>query len=122
MSNVETGGPAFPHDRDAQHYERSGMTMRDYFAAKAMPAMAWMPKSMDACAGECYRVADAMLKARDEPCSQPSQAKLLAQRNEGLAIAKALLDQALQNNHFVYPVGMVQRLSAFVESAKESQT
>lgn len=30
---INTGGPAFPHDDRAQYGERSGMTLRDYFAA-----------------------------------------------------------------------------------------
>lgn len=36
MSNKDTGGPAFPI-----HWENhaEGMTLRDYFAAKAMQAM-----------------------------------------------------------------------------------
>lgn len=32
---VETGGRAFPHDRDAEFYGRSGMSLRDYFIAHA---------------------------------------------------------------------------------------
>jgi len=33
-----TGGPAFP-SADFEHHEYTGMTLRDYFAAKAMQAM-----------------------------------------------------------------------------------
>ncbi len=57
-----TGGPAFPsvfdHDR--------GMTLRDYFAAKAMQGILADPSTpeiMDI-AGAAYEMADAMLKAR----------------------------------------------------------
>ena len=71
-----TGGPAFPTPR----YERGdmyslGMTLRDYFAAKAMQATinAWDCKNEDraACiasivAEESYELADAMLKAREQ--------------------------------------------------------
>ena len=42
---------------------KSGMTLRDYFAAKAMSEMTWQTKSGSA--RECYESADAMLKARE---------------------------------------------------------
>jgi hypothetical protein len=49
--------------------EYNGMTLRDYFAAKAMqgicasgPSMEW---SNDRLAAEAYDLADAMLKARE---------------------------------------------------------
>jgi hypothetical protein len=69
MSNTNTGGPAFP--LIAQSYSDvrdSGMTLRDYFAAKAMQSftttdrMLWSNERM---AAEAYDVADAMLKARE---------------------------------------------------------
>lgn len=56
------------HNPDFDHEE--GMTLRDYFAAKAMMAYltheqgATAPESM--IAGAAYAVADAMLKARGE--------------------------------------------------------
>lgn len=70
MSNTNTGGPAFPTPR----YERGdmyslGMTLRDYFAAKAMQGMIggnW-PTSrtdQDYIAEFSYALADAMLAAR----------------------------------------------------------
>jgi hypothetical protein len=62
----ETGGPAFPLDRDCCNV---GMTLRDYFAAKAMQGMfasGNLPKSVqdDELASVAYEFADAMLKAR----------------------------------------------------------
>ena len=71
MSN--TGGPAFPCDLTA--YDREvvenfqGMTLRDYFAAKAMQGMLayayFHPLAMeDGYARDAYVMADAMLKAR----------------------------------------------------------
>ena len=71
MSNTNTGGPAFPteaYDLERQTIVREeGMTLRDYFAAKAMQGMmsdgihendfAWA-------AAQAYKMADAMLKAR----------------------------------------------------------
>ena len=78
MSNKETGGPAFPTSVD--NYEDmepagDGMTMRDYFAAKAMQGL--MGRSWDInkftaeelfaqWSASAYLVADAMLKARNE--------------------------------------------------------
>jgi len=57
----ETGGAAFPtyHDRDPFR----GMTLRDYFAAKALEAFVHNRIPVDA-AKEAYDYADAMLEAR----------------------------------------------------------
>ena len=72
----KTGGPAFPTDNAHQngpntfHFE--GMTLRDYFAAKAMQGLLaglladrmdvkWQNIAIDA-----YRQADAMMKAREQ--------------------------------------------------------
>ena len=62
------GGPAFPFPSDADAGEPGelGMTLRDYFAAKAMQA--WISRGDNS--GEngiakwAYEMADAMLKAR----------------------------------------------------------
>ena len=72
---MNTGGPAFPtdyfYDHDTQH-ERlpmSGMTLRDYFAAKAMQAFLTreekLSENLMMYAGAAYDVADAMLEARE---------------------------------------------------------
>ena len=72
MSNTKTGGAAFPCDLAMYDKEvvdtMQGMTLRDYFAAKAMQGMmvdgihendfAWA-------SAQAYKVADAMLKARE---------------------------------------------------------
>ena len=77
MSTHDNGGPAFP----AHHFDLAddehGMTLRDYFAAKAMQAAltnATLPglvegnpralAVLDEMAVAVYRIADAMLKAR----------------------------------------------------------
>jgi hypothetical protein len=69
-----TGGPAFPFSPsdDSTIKPQLGMTLRDYFAAKAMQGMlayAFIhPLSMeDGCARDAYAMADAMLKARGTP-------------------------------------------------------
>lgn len=76
MTTKDDGGPAFPSNRDMRHspdwdYE-PGMTLRDYFAAKAMAALIVTPMSdwpSDTESGEyitrtAYELADAMLAAR----------------------------------------------------------
>ena len=66
MSNTDTGGPAFPQQDDASGSE--GMTLRDYFAAKAMQSIIDQQDAhrgeVDNAAWMSYRMADAMLKAR----------------------------------------------------------
>lgn len=73
---MNTGGPAFPTEYfydDATRHERmaqEGMTLRDYFAAKAMQTYmmqeVWNPDTYQVAARSAYRVADAMLKAREQ--------------------------------------------------------
>lgn len=67
---INDGGPAFPLDINGETIGATymGMTLRDYFAAKAMQGFAvdyekTFP-SIDATAAAAYRWADAMLKAR----------------------------------------------------------
>jgi hypothetical protein len=61
MNNTTTGGPAFPSPYD----DDEGMTLRDYFAAKAMQSVLPLCKTYPYAAQECYAIADAMLKARE---------------------------------------------------------
>jgi hypothetical protein len=56
--------PAFPTGTGITPY-KSGMTLRDYFAAKAMQALI-QHHYFDVAAKKSYEVADAMLKARNE--------------------------------------------------------
>ena len=72
---TNTGGPAFPrnildHGHGVITTHESGMSLRDYFAAKAMQGMlayAYLhPLAMeDGCARDAYAMADAMLEARE---------------------------------------------------------
>lgn len=69
------GGPAFPIPGLQDDEDFNGMSLRDYFAAKAMQA--WLstyaendrhPASagnLDHFAGQAYEVADAMIAARN---------------------------------------------------------
>jgi hypothetical protein len=63
----DTGGPAFPATNHHGH-KLEGMTLRDYFAAKAMQGLVenanWRGMPEDALAKAAYNMADAMLKAR----------------------------------------------------------
>jgi hypothetical protein len=68
MSNTNTGGPAFPFVCDADFDYGTGMTLRDYFAAKAMQGFLATVKvgcPDDLIAVDAYNLADAMLKARE---------------------------------------------------------
>ena len=68
--SINTGGGAFPRNVDGHYF--MGMTLRDYFAAKAMQGFAADPEAnwqdgtglpgMARCA---YQWADAMLKQRE---------------------------------------------------------
>ena len=79
MSNKDKGGPAFPvhPDMAAQlgcvpSSSDAGMSLRDYFAAKAMQtfldSVGWKSdqKWFDEIAEGAYKTADAMLKAREQ--------------------------------------------------------
>jgi hypothetical protein len=63
MSEIKTGGPAFPG------YGEPGMTLRDYFAAKAITGICndGLPDSSFCkyAAERAYEMADAMIKARE---------------------------------------------------------
>lgn len=61
----DTGGPAFPYSRLGS--DADGMTLRDYFAAKAMQALITrIPMSGGEKARDAYAIADALLKAREK--------------------------------------------------------
>ena len=66
MTDKQTGGPAFPVQSvyiEDQETNSHGMTLRDYFAAKAM-AICPLLNATDK-AEWAYKMADAMLKARN---------------------------------------------------------
>ena len=71
MSNTNTGGPAFPCDRILMPEGAicsTGMTLRDYFAAKAIQgfvAAIGMEIDFSAASTDAYAIADAMLKVRE---------------------------------------------------------
>lgn len=88
MSDIYDSGPAFPVDRRDRYGEITdnhlGISVRDYFAAKAMQGLLANSESVhsgaepieaamfghngagviEACATMSYRMADAMIKAR----------------------------------------------------------
>jgi len=79
--SINNGGPAFPvstrveecdggygHQDGPTTYQFGGMTLRDYFAAKAMQGiLATHPPASElgTFVQYAYRIADAMLKARE---------------------------------------------------------
>lgn len=64
MNEINTGGPAFPNEVALNTWQRGGMTLRDYFAARAMENLVAKYAPSD-CARIAYKFADAMLKARE---------------------------------------------------------
>jgi hypothetical protein len=73
----DTGGHAFPHQLDIPNedginirHRSRGMTLRDYFAAKAMQAYINRPEAtqvQDRMIAECaYDMADAMIQERSK--------------------------------------------------------
>lgn len=73
MSEIKSDEPAFP--RDHRYEGHNGLTMRDYFAAKAMQGMLANPQqdyapltqsSQDAVVSSAYGIADAMIAARSQ--------------------------------------------------------
>ena len=68
---INDGGPAYPTPTGTQHND--GPTLRDYFAAAALP-VAWKAYESFAVIGDnpnqeisksAYQIADAMLKAKE---------------------------------------------------------
>lgn len=77
MTIKDDGGPAFPvnYETSEQLIECEGMSLRDYFAAKAMQAMITKSHGQDAIAGKkgvpliatyAYEYADAMIAEKNK--------------------------------------------------------
>ena len=111
-------GPAFPCHPDViprSDRDYAGMTLRDYFAAKAMQGMAgshaYCERGWDQAdlAGQAYEIADAMLKARNHSVGQSENDRRVAacldarkQRDELREALQALVDAAwLEDSHAV---------------------
>ncbi|EOZ7525347.1 hypothetical protein O8E95_001419 [Enterobacter quasiroggenkampii] len=72
---IKNGGPAFPVAGSEHNYPIEGMTLRDYFAAKALSG--WLASYPESCthpivagnadevAKHSYKLADSMLRARE---------------------------------------------------------
>ncbi|MDN7970645.1 hypothetical protein QZM91_24145 [Burkholderia multivorans] len=71
MNEINDGGPAFPEvPGECNVYQgKPGMTLRDYFAAKAMNGICASGPGLNitdaAIAREAYGITDAMLRARE---------------------------------------------------------
>lgn len=89
-SPINDGGPAFPFGVRVDHHDtyggghtieernEPGMTLRDWFAGQALgsPASIYMADSPNCTAEQrtairCYRIADAMLAARERKVPKP---------------------------------------------------
>jgi len=104
--SAETGGPAFPvpiapYGRDLRATDEPGMTLRDYFAAKAMPFVAGRAEldhtSPSEWAAACYEVADALLVERERPIAERDNDRLAAEAQHARAhrfsvVLNALVD------------------------------
>ena len=55
--------PAFPVSADTKTFQ--GMSLRDYMAAKSLPHLMSSYDDIDGIAGAAYKMADAMLRARE---------------------------------------------------------
>lgn len=69
----KTGGSAFPVPATELHGTDTGMTLRDYFAAKAMQGILVNTErnefsfgKVDEIASKAYELADAMLRVREK--------------------------------------------------------
>lgn len=62
------GGYAFPRSEFADAIERSGMSLRDWFAGQAIQLAweRWMKDGPVVVAEESYKIADAMLNEREK--------------------------------------------------------
>ncbi len=69
MNDTNTGGAAFPHENHHGH-KVTGMTLRDYFAAKAMQALITREVNfhpdLRMYTEAAYEFADEMLEARNK--------------------------------------------------------
>jgi hypothetical protein len=65
MEGEMSNPPAFPNDAVKDPFDRSGMTLRDYFAARAMQALIDNDGLFSEIPTQAYALADAMLKARE---------------------------------------------------------
>ena len=68
MDTKDNGGAAFPCEYEGStRSDAFGMTLRDYFAAKAMQSLLGGDyMRFGGAASDAYRVADAMLEARKQ--------------------------------------------------------
>ena len=110
-TKIDDGGPAFPtieipHRMDTPH---PGMTLRDYFAAKAIDsnmreAVEWYSAGNNCdvyarAAAGAYRMADAMIAARGKATPDPVKSDLLAACKALRDIIHDDLTHVRQNDH-----------------------
>lgn len=73
MSTEKNGGQAFPISREQEGWHHPGMSLRDWFAGRAMERVLLLSQDADggwdpvAVAVGCYMLADAMIGQRSLP-------------------------------------------------------
>jgi hypothetical protein len=63
---INDGGPAFPRSATDHCHSQEGMTLRDYFAGKAIEALIVRGWGLEAASGKAYEIADEMIKAKNK--------------------------------------------------------
>jgi hypothetical protein len=71
IEKIGDGGPAFARSFSAE--DGRGMSLRDYFAAKAMQAMLTVGAFSPEIAKKAYQMADWMIQAREHAWPQDSR-------------------------------------------------
>jgi len=62
---INDGGPAFPRSATDHCHSQEGMTLRDYFAGKAIEALIVRGWGLENASGKAYEIANAMIKERE---------------------------------------------------------
>ena len=66
MKEIKPGECVIVQTNPIAIMQKGEMTLRDYFAAKAVQKMIWTKGEDDLNSEDCYQIADAMLKARNK--------------------------------------------------------
>lgn len=72
MAEINDGGPAFPVQGSPKYDDRNGLSLRDWFAGRALAGLLAFPgtlegnstKFADVASTTAYKMADAMIKER----------------------------------------------------------
>lgn len=127
MSTIETGGAVFPlydhHSNGQRFLAETGMSLRDYFAAKAMQSLLMTIDEFPdehwrtGVAMDAYMMADAMLKAPQRRARRMEMndefKKWFAARDGALQARNCILDISI-DGYRTYPAGLACNAPAFL--------